>query len=84
MASSNNINPSVNKMQQEVNKGQAPRTVRRVDQASLNIGDSRAHVHFTDGSALKDDGTWKHGGRKLSREEKQWLQKHGWKIPVET
>ncbi|CAF3671521.1 unnamed protein product [Rotaria sp. Silwood1] len=71
-------------MQQEVNKGQAPRTVRRVDQASLNIGDSRAHVHFTDGSALKDDGTWKHGGRKLSREEKQWLQKHGWKIPVET
>ena len=76
-----NLNSSVNRMQQEVNKGQAPRTIKRVDQASLNIGDNHAHVHFTDGNALKDDGTWKHGGRTLSREEKAWLEKHGWKLP---
>jgi hypothetical protein len=78
-----NINSSVNRMQQEVQKNQAPRSVRRVDQASLNIGDNHAHVHFTDGSALKDDGTWKHGKRKLTREEKKWLEKHGWKLPQE-
>ncbi|CAF3906195.1 unnamed protein product [Rotaria sp. Silwood1] len=76
-----NKNSSVNKMQQEVNKSQAPRTIRRVDQASLNIGDNHAHVHFTDGNALKDNGTWKHGERKLSGEEKEWLKKHGWVLP---
>jgi hypothetical protein len=78
-----NLNSSVNRMQQEVNKGQAPSTVSRVDQASLNIGDNHAHVHFTDGSALKDNGTWKHkkDGRQLSREEKKWLEKHGWVLP---
>ncbi len=76
-----NLNPTVNRMQQEVNKGQAPRTVLRVDQASLNIGDNYAHVHFTDGNALNDQGRWKHGKRELSREEKKWLEKHGWTLP---
>lgn len=76
-----NINSSVNRMQQEVRKGQAPKTVDRVDQASLNIGDNHAHVHFTDGHALKDNGTWKHNGRPLSREEKKWFEKHGWTLP---
>ena len=76
-----NINPSVNRMQQQVKRGQAPRTIERVDQASLNIGDKHAHVHFTDGNALKDNGTWKHHGRTLSREEKAWLKGHGWKLP---
>ena len=76
-----NWNPAVNAMQQEVRKGQAPSTVDRVDQASLNIGDNHAHVHFTDKNALKDNGTWKHGERTLSREERKWLEKHGWKLP---
>ena len=72
-----NLNSSVNRMQQEVNKGQAPRTVRRVDQASLNIGDNHAHVHFTDGNALKDNGTWKHGERKLSEGRKR-MAREAW------
>jgi hypothetical protein len=76
-----NWNPAVNKMNDKVKKGQAPKTVDRVDQASLNIGDNHAHVHFTDGHALKDDGTWKHGGRTLSGKEEAWLQKHGWTLP---
>ena len=76
-----NLNLSVNQMNQEVIRGQAPSSIDRVDQASLNIGDNRAHVHFTDGNALKDNGTWKHRGRTLSREEKAWLEGHGWKLP---
>ncbi|CAF0817253.1 unnamed protein product [Adineta steineri] len=78
---SNNMNSNVNQMQQEVKKGQAPDTVSRVDQASLHPGDRYAHVHFKDGAALRDDGTWKHGGRNLSREEKKWLDKWGWTHP---
>ena len=39
------------------------------------------NVHFKDGSALNKDGTWKHGNRKLTNDEKAWLQKHGWKLP---
>jgi len=80
--SSDNKNASVNRMQQEVARGQAPRSVIRVDQASLRLGDQSAHVHFEGNHALKDDGTWKHGGRPLSREEKAWLTKHGWTLPA--
>ena len=76
-----NWNPAVNKMNDEAKKGQAPKDITHVDQATLNIGDSRAHAHFKHGHALKDDGTWKHGGKKLSGKEEAWLEKHGWKLP---
>lgn len=77
-----NKNANVNKMRQEIQKDQAPRTIDRVDQASLNIGDCHAHVHFKDGGALRDDGVWKHPKRTpLSREEKEWLTKFGWRLP---
>ncbi|CAF1929527.1 unnamed protein product [Rotaria magnacalcarata] len=78
------MSSTVNQMDQERKRSQAPATVKRVDGASTNIGDSQDHVHFTDGSALKRDGTWKHGPeRNLSREERKWLiDKHGWTSPA--
>jgi hypothetical protein len=77
------MSSSVNQMNQEIKRGQAPSTIKRIDGASTNIGDSQDHVHFTDGKALKRDGTWKHGPpRPLSRDEKAWLgDKHGWTLP---
>ncbi|CAF4759087.1 unnamed protein product, partial [Rotaria socialis] len=54
------MSSTANQMDQERKRSQAPATVKRVDGASTNIGDSQDHVHFTDGSALKRDGTWKH------------------------
>ena len=38
-------------------------------------------MHFKDGNALNQDGTWKHGGRELTNEEKKYLKGIGWKIP---
>ena len=39
----------------------------------------KPHVHFKDGNALNQDGTWKHGGRKLTNKEKKFLEKYDWK-----
>ncbi|CAF4151738.1 unnamed protein product, partial [Rotaria socialis] len=51
-------------------------------QAKLNDPlDNVAHVHFTDGAALRDDGTWKHGNRALSLQEKNWLTAWEWTLP---
>ncbi|CAF0961835.1 unnamed protein product [Didymodactylos carnosus] len=82
---------SINQMNQELKRrrSESPfRTIDRVDGATLNIGDSQDHVHFTDGWALKRDGTWKHENknakpRTLSNKEKEWLTKHGWTLPKE-
>ncbi len=77
-------NLNVNQMNQEVKKGIAPKSIDRVDQAyQSRPGDSFAHVHFNnkDKSALRDDGTWKHGEKKLTIEEKEWLKKWNWSLP---
>jgi RHS repeat-associated protein len=66
-------------MQRQVEKGQAPKSVDRVDPADFQ---SKAdHVHFKDDSTLYNDGTWKHGGRVLTNVEKAWLEKNGWSLP---
>ncbi|CAF4685844.1 unnamed protein product [Rotaria socialis] len=76
------LNDNVNQMNQEIFKKQAPSTIKRVDQAKLNDPlDNVAHVHFTDGAALRDDGTWKHGNRALSLQEKNWLTAWEWTLP---
>ncbi|CAF4649866.1 unnamed protein product [Rotaria socialis] len=31
--------------------------------------------------ALYNNGTWKHGGRALTREEKKWITENGWPLP---
>jgi hypothetical protein len=68
---------SPNQMQQQVARGQAPKSVDRVDRGDPNQFE-KDHVHFIDGSAINDDGTWKHGGRELSNGEKIWLSENGW------
>ena len=67
------------RMQQEIGKGQGPKTVDRVDKGRGSH--EQDHVHFDDKSALNKDGTWKHGGKTLSNKEKKWLDKHNWKYP---
>ncbi len=64
-------------MQKQVEKNQAPKSARRVDQGRRSH--EKDHVHFEDGSALNVDGTWKHGNRKLTKAEVEWLLKNGWK-----
>ncbi|CAF1167071.1 unnamed protein product [Rotaria sordida] len=71
-----------NQMQRQVQCGYSPRTVDRVDQAYPTRGDPQDHIHFKDGRhVLNQDGTWKHDGRSLSREEKKWITENNWTLP---
>ena len=66
-----------NILQKDIEKGKAPKSINRYD-----IGKGKhekPHVHFKDGNALNQDGTWKHGGRKLTNKEKKFLEKYDWK-----
>ena len=72
-------NKSPNQLNKSIERGQAPRGIVRVD--TPKIKNEKLHVHFDDGSALNIDGTWKHGGRDLTRSQKKWLQDNGWKLP---
>ena len=71
---------SPRKMQREVERGQAPREVERVDPANERTGE-KAHVHFRDGTSLNYDGTIhkkKNGYPKISNNTTKWLGKHNW------
>jgi RHS repeat-associated protein len=72
---------SPGRLNQEIRRGQAPRTVGSAD--SPRFPHEKPHVHFKDGNALNSDGTWKHGGRDLTNAEKSWLQSKGWQLPTE-
>jgi len=67
---------SAGNMQRQVERGQAPKSVDRVDPARAPF--EQPNVHFKDGSCLNSDGTWKHGGRPLTNAEKNWLMKNNW------
>ena len=76
---------SVNQMKQRVNKGQAPKSITRVDKMDGNEN-KQHHVHFKDGSALNKDGTWKHTPKKggehvFTNKEIEFLKYYGWTIP---
>jgi len=73
---------SVNQMQHQVSTGKAPRTVERVDKGRQDQHE-KDHVHLKGGHALNKDGTWKHGGRELTKSEKEWLKENGWELPSE-
>jgi RHS repeat-associated protein len=62
-------------MQKQVERGQAPRSVDRVDRARFPY--EKDQLRFKDGSALNYDGTWKHGGRALTNIEAAWLTENG-------
>jgi hypothetical protein len=70
-------------MNEQVKRGQAPKSIDRVDPGNLDPkGDRMSHIHFKDGRhAIYNDGTWKHGGRPLTNEEKEWIEKNGWPLP---
>ncbi|MGH3428599.1 MAG: RHS repeat-associated core domain-containing protein, partial [Sciscionella sp.] len=70
------------KMQREVERGQAPNDVDRVDRGNpSDPGDAEPHVHFKDGSALTQSGRWKHGASEISKVAREWLEHHGWSAP---
>ena len=52
-------NSSAGNMQRQVERGQAPREIDRVDQGRGPF--EKDHVELRDGRALNRDGTWKHG-----------------------
>lgn len=70
---------SPNQMDRAIQRGQAPRGFKRVDPP--RIPGEQYNIHFDDGSALNMDGTWKHGGRVLTRAQAEWLAENGWVVP---
>jgi RHS repeat-associated protein len=74
-----NVVKSVNQLNKLVNIGKAPKTITRFDPIR-RAGDLK-HVHFSNGSALNLDGTWRHGVKILTNEEINFLQLYGWPTP---
>src|SRR5665213_1916447 len=73
--------PSVNQMNKQIATGGAPRSIIRADRGKIYM--EQDNVHFSDGSALNLDGTWKHppdsgGTHVFTNAETAWLQKWGW------
>ena len=67
-------------MQDQVERGQAPREVDRVHNAH-NQETGQPHVHFKDNTALNKDGSIhdKLGGvPNITNKIQKWLFKHGW------
>lgn len=69
-------------MNQQVRKGQAPKSVHRVDQGKIEF--EKDHIHFKDDRILNSDGTWRGDrGRTLTTKEKVWIEENNWEIPQE-
>jgi hypothetical protein len=67
-------------LQKQVEKGQAPKDVDRVDKP--HVPGQKPHVHFKDGSSLNNDGTVHdahRGNPDPSNKTIDWLNKNGWK-----
>lgn len=72
-------------MQKQIEKGQSPKGVQRVDQANVQQPNSKAHIHFGDDyAALNIDGTW-HDTHlpipNLTNKIKDWIVQNGWTLP---
>lgn len=70
---------SPNQMNRAINRGQGPSGITRID--TPKIPHEKLHATFEDGSALNVDGTWKHGGLDLTRDQSSWLVENGWTLP---
>lgn len=71
-------------MNQQVRKGQAPKSIDRVDKGNPRIPGNKDHVHFKDGTALNYDGSISHEGNgvpQMTRSIRFWLIRNGWKLP---
>jgi len=62
---------SANQMQQQVKRGQSPKSVDRVDKGVPERYDRDDHIHFKNGAELYANGQWKHGEKELDRKEKE-------------
>ena len=70
---------STNQMNQQIKRGQAPKSATRAETGKI-LGE-KDHIHFGEKHAINVDGTWKHGGRALTRKEAAWLTRNGWTLP---
>lgn len=73
-------------MQKQVERGQAPKAVDRVDKP--HVDGQQPHIHFGENeAALNIDGTWHDAGKKpipdLDNETKKWIKDNGWSLPNE-
>ena len=74
------VESSPNQMQKQVERGQAPKGVVRVD--NPKVPGQQPHVHFSDETSLNIDGSVhdaKNGIPNLTNEIRIWLEKNGWK-----
>lgn len=71
---------SINQLNKEIQKGKTPEGIIRFDKGTDRPGE-QPHVHFKDGSALNQNGTWRHGKIDLTKEQIKYLENNGWKIP---
>jgi hypothetical protein len=66
--------------QEQARRGQAPRGIERVDSPKSSVPGSQWEVHVNGGSINKD-GTIKHVPRSpLTKQQKEWMRKHGWNV----
>jgi RHS repeat-associated protein len=75
-------NSVCDRMNKEIATGNAPKGIRRADQADPNIPGSQDHVHFEgQRPTLNRDGTWGHGGPgDLTNRQTDWLKGWGWDV----
>jgi len=69
-------------MQQEVQRGQAPRDVERVDRG--HVPGQEPHVHYADGTSSNQSGGVHDAHRGTPNPSKatiEWLRSHGWIPP---
>lgn len=72
---------SQSQMQKQVERGQAPKEVDRVDKP--HIEGQQPHVHFKDGTSQNIDGSVHDAHRgtpNLTNKVKKWLTNNGWKV----
>ena len=73
------------RMQTQVERGQAPASIERVDGAHVDgVPNQQPHVHYTNGTSSNRDGTTHDqmgGTPNPNRETRAWLQGHGWTPP---
>ena len=70
---------SINQADRLIQKGKVPKSVTRADKGKV-FGE-QDNIHFSDGTAINRDGTFKHGGRNLSRDEQEFLRQAGFNTP---
>ena len=74
---------SPNQMNKQIQKGQAPRGVKRVDNPDSQYAEP--HVHFEDGTSITQSGKIhdaNHGSPKLTRPILEWLHNNGWCLNI--